>query len=209
MRDDVMNRWLTGFIFFLLTATLQAQDKDPLQDWDQAVISKANTAAEADYLTETEKRVILLTNLARTNGPLFAQTFLSEWMEDKKQTRYSRSLERELKKISNLPLLVPQKDLYDIAFGHAKKSGKRGTTGHQDFDKRFRPVMGTYSMVGENCAYGYNRARDIVIGLLIDEGIPDLGHRKNMLNPEFNSVGVAIQPHKTYQYNCVMDFGRR
>jgi len=30
-----------------------------------------------------------------------------------------------------------------------------------------------------------------------------------MLNPEMNSIGVSIQPHKGYRYNCVMDFGKK
>jgi uncharacterized protein YkwD len=46
-----------------------------------------------------------------------------------------------------------------------------------------------------------------VLQLLIDEGIEDLGHRNNILNPRFNSIGVSIKPHKSYDYNCVMSFG--
>ena len=66
-----------------------------------------------------------------------------------------------------------------------------------------------YNHVGENCSYGYERAIDIVISLLIDKGIKNLGHRNNILSPDFNSIGVAIRPHKTYRVNCVMDFGSR
>jgi uncharacterized protein YkwD len=66
-----------------------------------------------------------------------------------------------------------------------------------------------YYHVGENCSYGYDQAIDIVISLLIDEGVPDMGHRKNTLNDQFNSVGVAIRPHKEYRVNCVIDFGHR
>ena len=36
-----------------------------------------------------------------------------------------------------------------------------------------------------------------------------MGHRKNILSEEFNSVGVAIRPHKSYRVNCVTDFGRQ
>ena len=51
-------------------------------------------------------------------------------------------------------------------------------------------------------------AVEIVITLLIDEGVKGEGHRINILNEEFNSVGVAIYPHKTYKTNCVIDFGK-
>jgi uncharacterized protein YkwD len=44
------------------------------------------------------------------------------------------------------------------------------------------------------------------MALLIDDGIKSLGHRKNILNAGFHFVGIAIEPHKTYGTNCVMDF---
>ncbi len=97
-----------------------------------------------------------------------------------------------------------------VAQGHARKSGEKGTTGHNEFEKRFKPLLGKpYVQVAENCSYGYEQAIDIVISLLIDEGIKSLGHRKNMLSKEFNSVGVAIRPHRKYRINCVIDFGSR
>ena len=66
-----------------------------------------------------------------------------------------------------------------------------------------------YFAWGENCSYGFEEAISIVITLLIDEDIEGVGHRKNILNPGYNSVGVAIRPHKDYQFNCVMDFGQK
>jgi uncharacterized protein YkwD len=68
--------------------------------------------------------------------------------------------------------------------------------------------MKKYTEVGENIYYGPYTPLEIVIQLLIDDGIEDLGHRKNLLSPKFNSIGVAIKPHKTYEYNCVMGFGQ-
>ena len=104
-------------------------------------------------------------------------------------------------------MFQPEKDLYKIALGHAKISGKNGTVGHQRFNERFKPVMKKYNRVAENCGYGYDDAVEIVLELLIDQGISSLGHRKNILNPIYNSIGVSIQDHKDYRTNCVMDFG--
>lgn len=42
--------------------------------------------------------------------------------------------------------------------------------------------------------------------LLIDQDVPSLGHRENILGPVFNTLGVAIRPHAVHKYNCVMDF---
>jgi uncharacterized protein YkwD len=176
--------------------------------WDSVTIAKANTAQDADYLSNEEKLVILITNLARLDGPLFSETFLNSYLEGEDKNKYSKSLYKDLKSVKNLQPFYPEKDLYNAALGHAIKSGKNGQVGHQGFDARFKPLMKKYNSVAENCAYGYDKAVDIALELLIDEDVPSLGHRVNMLNPELNSIGVSIQPHKSYRFNCVMDFGK-
>jgi len=206
-----MKKSFLPLLFLLLSIPLNAQkliDEEVWALWDSLVIQKANTAIDVDYMTSEEKMVILINNLARTDGLLFSETFLNAYLEGEEKTKYSKSLYKDLKSVKNLPLLHPEKDMYDAALGHAVKSGKTGHLGHQGFDARFKPLMKKYNSVAENCAYGYDMAIDIAIQLLIDEDVPSLGHRVNMLNPEFDSVGVSIQPHKTYRYNCVMDFGR-
>jgi len=195
----------------LLPRGLRAQT-DPWSGWDSDVIKSLNSAGDTEYNNDEEKKVILFMNMARYDGPLFANTFLESYLKEKKldNNSYIRSLEKDLKKVSGLSPLVAEKDLTAIAQGHAKKSGEEGTTGHSGFKERFEPLMGNpYNHVGENCSYGYDKAIDIVISLLIDDGIKGLGHRKNILSPDFNSVGVAIRPHKTFRVNCVMDFGSR
>jgi hypothetical protein len=181
-------------------------------EWDADVVRELNTASEANYLNDEEKKVILVMNMARHNGPLFVRTLLADYVEEKKveNSSYLRSLRKDLNNVEGLIPLQPEKDLTSAARGHAIKSGETGRVGHQDFNKRFDPLMGNpYTHVGENCSYGYETAMDIVISLLIDEGIKDQGHRKNILSVDFNSVGVAIRPHKTYRINCVTDFGHR
>jgi len=188
---------------------LHAQMPDNFDDWNDTIIARAHTAIDTDYLTEDEKKVILYSNLARADGPLFAETFLKEYMrlKDLGSSRYTRSLFTDLKNVKNLPMLMPEKDLYNGARGHAIWSGKKGYEGHKGFNKRFDPLMKKYMEVGENIYYGQYTPLEIVIQLLIDEGISDLGHRINLLNPKFNSIGVSIRPHKEFEYNCVMGFG--
>lgn len=195
------------FSGFLLNAQKTINDK-VWSRWDSLTIAKANTAQNVNYLTGEEKLVILITNLARTDGFLFSETFLTSFLEGEEKNKYTKSLFKDLKNIKGLSLLYPEEDLFKIAEGHAIKSGKSGHAGHQGFDARFKPVMKKYNSVAENCAYGYDQAIDIVLRLLIDKDIKDLGHRVNMLSPDFNSIGVSIKPHKTYRFNCVMDFGR-
>ncbi|HJT80870.1 MAG TPA: CAP domain-containing protein, partial [Chthoniobacterales bacterium] len=59
---------------------------------------------------------------------------------------------------------------------------------------------------GENISYGKTNARDIIIGLIIDDGLPARKHRKNIFNPKFNVAGAAFGPHAGYRTVCSMDF---
>ena len=208
---SIMILRISLILFLLMPLSLMAQP-NPWSAWNTEVVRTLNTAADLEYLNEEEKKVILFMNMARHDGPLFAETFLNSYMQENQleKNSYTKSLHRDLKKTMRLVPLIPEQDLTAVAQGHAKKSGEKGTTGHSGFKKRFEPLMGNpYSHVGENCSYGYEQAIAIVISLLIDEGVKELGHRKNMLAPDFNSIGIAIKPHKTYRTNCVMDFGFR
>jgi uncharacterized protein YkwD len=60
--------------------------------------------------------------------------------------------------------------------------------------------------MGECCYYGVEDAFDIIVDLLIDQGVSSLGHRKICLSPSYTELGVSIQPHKTYSSNTVLDF---
>jgi len=202
----------TIFICIALLPLSLAAQSNPWAEWDAEVVRSLNGGGDSEYLNEEEKKVILFMNMARHDGPLFASTFLRSYIQERKleNSSYIRSLQRVLKKTSRLVALMPEKDLTAVAQGHARKSGEKGTTGHSDFKKRFDPLLGNpYTQVGENCSYGYEQAIDIVISLLIDEGIKSLGHRNNILSKDFNSIGVAIRPHKKFRINCVMDFGSR
>lgn len=180
--------------------------------WTKEELESANTAKDVDYLTDDEKQVIMLCNLARLNGTKFAKTYLDKWLEGKTRNEYTKSLYEDLSKISNLPMLKPNEVLYSTAIKHAIDMGETGQQGHNSsdgtsFGKRLMKVYGPH-LVGENCSYGIQDPQDMVIALLIDDGVKSLGHRKNILNEQFNEIGVSIKPHNSiYKYNSVLDFG--
>ena len=62
---------------------------------------------------------------------------------------------------------------------------------------------------GENIAYGdYRRAAaaDIVRQLIVDDGVPDRGHRLNIFSADYALAGMACGRHPRHHTVCVIDF---
>lgn len=179
-------------------------------EWTKEQLEKANTAKEISYLTEKEKAVILYSNLVRTNPLLFKNTYLKNYLDStgmNKNNSYVKSLLKTLETTDGREALIPSKSLHTIAKAHAVSFGKSGKTGHGNFDKRFDKYFNHCTCaIAENCDYGNAEALDIVMSLLIDEGVSNLGHRKNLLNAAYKNIGVSISTHKKYRQSCVMDF---
>lgn len=94
---------------------------------------------------------------------------------------------------------------------HANDIGPKGSVSHSGSDgssfskrmERYGDWMGT---VGESIDFGGDTGEEVMISLLVDDGCPDRGHRKNALNPKFKVVGIACAPHKSYDHCCVIDY---
>jgi hypothetical protein len=109
------------------------------------------------------------------------------------------------------PLLALREGLFKAARDHTLDTGARGLTGHTGSDSstisgrmnRYGQWGGT---IGENISYGVSEGREIVIQLLIDDNVPNRGHRTNNMDKNFGCVGVSIGSHSVYETMCVIDF---
>jgi uncharacterized protein YkwD len=195
------------FSFFLPVLSI-AQNIPEIKGWDNGTLEMAHSAKDAAYLTDDEKLVIFYTNLARINPQLFAETLLKEHVAkyNTPKNKYLTTLYQDLKKAKPMAILYPKQDVFESAKIHAVTSGKNGQIGHQNFAARTKNLVRKYNGVAENCEYGTPDPIKAVINLLIDEGVPDYGHRKNILNPSFRYTGASIQPHKRFRYNVVINY---
>ena len=64
---------------------------------------------------------------------------------------------------------------------------------------------GRWSATGEAIAYGPHRAEDVVLQLIIDDGVPDRGHRQAVFSARYRYAGVACGPHPRYRTLCVVE----
>jgi uncharacterized protein YkwD len=198
-------------LFYIVAIALlgfQNTSAQDLSSWDKPTLQQANTAQNEHYLTEEEKKTILLMNLARMNGQLFAQTILKPYLAEQTfDKKYTQSLLQDLNKLKPLSPLLPDEFLYQLSKNHAVEMGKKNTEPHQGVEKRFEKMRPSYNRYAENCDFYNHTALNIVMSLLIDEHVSSLGHRKNILQPNHSHVGVAIAPHIEKNYTCVQLFG--
>jgi len=86
---------------------------------------------------------------------------------------------------------------------HCNEQGPRGAVGHDSLDgRKFTDRISKYGKwggrAGENLAYSSSDGAGMIIQLYIDDGVPDRGHRVNMLNPDFELVGMARCDHARF-----------
>jgi len=176
-------------------------------EWNKIDYQNCNTAKELKYLKTTERNVIWIINMVRLNPRLFLNSVLLNskspmYKSFKIRSFYYNSLIENLKTLSpNQSPLLPDTDLFITAKCHAYESGKIGYVGH---DRKNNTCVKDF--FGECCYYGLEDPFHIVISLLIDEDVSNLGHRKIMLNKKYTLIGVSLQPHIDYGTNTVLDF---
>ncbi len=165
---------------------------------------------------DKEKEVLKLLNLVRTNPKGFIKSYVNDYLKSNNMTQnsYAKSLLTDLKKTEKMSALQFSAPLTKVARMHAVDMGELGTVGHTSsdgtlFSDRLRNKAKAKGTIAENCDYGNDEPLHIVMSLLIDDGIKSLGHRKNILEPSFHWVGIAIEPHKKYRISCVMDFAEK
>lgn len=196
---------------FIIPAKAPKPAASPLHlystEWDNPKYSKCNTAASTSYLTEEEQKIFWILNMARVNPKLFATTVIKQYPELGNHgwliNIYEyKSLLDTMQRMKPLNPLYPDSLLWASAKCHAITSGDSAYVGHERLTEECKKLRKFY---GECCDYGYNEALDIIMHLLVDQGVPSLGHRFLMLS-NFNKMGVSIQPHKGYRYTTVLDF---
>jgi hypothetical protein len=179
----------------------------------------------ADY-SRLAREVVAEMNLLRSNPSGYAEHYIKPRRRFYKGNEYEVSPRlmllteegvsavddclKALAKARPVPALKWSNGLAQAAADHVKDQGESGALGHEGADGSTPSARveryGTWKeIVGENIGYGSDEPREIVIQLLIDDGVPDRGHRSNILNPHYHVAGVAIGPHSGFRFMCVMD----
>ncbi|HRQ52040.1 MAG TPA: CAP domain-containing protein, partial [Agriterribacter sp.] len=168
---------------------------------DTALESWLHNQPAYSQLSQEEKEAIYWINRVRSHPKDFLNIILHPFLEQfpEAKSSYTRSLISELSVSKPLPLLAPSHKLYQVAHAHAKDLGSNQMTiSHssskgKSFGERMNS-FGYFECVSENVYEGKENGLLSVIFLLIDNGVKNLGHRKNILDPAMKSIGVSFYP---------------
>jgi uncharacterized protein YkwD len=171
------------------------------------------------------RAVIREMNLARQNPALYA-TFVQELrgrmngsvlvlpggtrLRAREGTTAVDEAIRFLQNAQPLPALTFSPGMSRAAADHCADQANGGF-GHEGWDRshagqriaRYGNFSGGW---GENISYGKSSARDVVLALIIDDGLPARKHRKNIFNPNYTVAGAAFGRHARFGTMCSMDF---
>lgn len=177
--------------------------------WNEKAL---NTGASASYLSSDEKTMILELNKVRQHPKqyiayiedyLVAQS--QEWGLSYNELEAAEDLIKQLSEMQPVAILQPKLCVYTAAKLHGLDQQRRRSGGHTSsdgsdpWDRIYKACKGEMNLTraydskgvvgNENLVGGSAAPREAVIQLLIDSGIPGYGHRHNMLDPLWKSVG--------------------
>ena len=97
---------------------------------------------------------------------------------------------------------------------HNKDLFNNCTIGHVGSDKtniknRINKFESDINYFGENLYFGINNPLLIVINMLIDKYGNDKVNRNNILDNNFQDIGISLTEHLIYGFSCVIVFGKK
>lgn len=195
-------------------------------------VNELNTASEHHYLDDEEKNLVLAHNLVRYDPPKFARLYVTEYITYFRDEEFhypdrdlimlteegedpAKELYWELLNTEPRGILFPSQGLHKAAVSHADYIIRHQTRGHDGQGGLVARIEreGTWErQIGENIAYGNFSPHDALMYLLINDKVPERSHRRNILNPGFRFIGVAMDYHplfpdgETYVINYAFHF---
>lgn len=182
--------------------------------------------ASSEYLSPLEMQVLSEINSARTNPRAYA-AHLEKMRPSYRGKRYERpgritiltreglpALEEAIKFLGSAARRSPLVSSRGMSLGArdlVRDQKASGAVGHAGKDgsspgSRVNRYGQWRRTVGENVEYGGENGREVVVNMIVDDGVPDRGHRKNLFDPDFGRAGVACDSHPVFRRMCVVTF---
>lgn len=177
-----------------------------VEGWNQSQSGYQNLPTQA-------KQLLYWTNYGRNNPEKFWDSIITPVLRlfPPLQVAEAESLRNDLIRVGPLPMFILNKKLVKSAQAHAVDIGKNNaapshnSTNGTDFGVRMNRA-GIRYCANENISISSQRILLSVILLYLDIHLPELGHRKTLLNPNLREIGVGSALYGKDQYFLVQDF---
>jgi len=134
----------------------------------------------------------------------------AEQLRDGPETRATDEAIDFLQRRAPAPPLQFNDRLRLSAADHAADERRHGAFTHTGSDgssagERMHRAGVWAGMMAEEMSAGAASADDVVRQLIIDEDVPDRGHRNDLMDPFLKQAGVGCASHRVYGVICVID----
>ena len=195
------------------TTTLEIKPLPKMPGKDPVVQKFMQDIPELVSLNPVQYDWFYWTNYSRVNPRRFWDSVVAPLLVTfpPLKNSFSSSLKADLYKAPPLPMLRPNNSLQKVAGEHAselakKKAGPSHTSpSGRTFEDRM-VAAGIQSCAGENISFGPWDPVLMLTLLYIDEGVSNLGHRKSLLEPSYQEMGIGAGVYPDNRVLVVQDF---
>ena len=118
-----------------------------------------------------------------------------------------------LKTLKPLDILIYSPELSLACRDHIKDIGPKGLTDHIGSDgsnitDRIEKYCEWDGIVGENLDFGFKEGKNILMNLIMDDGVKERCQRRNIFNKEYKYIGIGVGPHKIYGICTVIAYAK-
>ena len=167
-----------------------------------------------DYkrLSANDQDVAYYLNYARRNPKIFLDKAINVFVAGHPEIKssYIASLQATYKALQPLGIIYPDFAISQVAMAHAQDLRSHNIISHQSTNgKSFQDrVSGVVKGCGSESIHATMRynALEAILGLLFDFNVPDLGHRKSLLDKRFTKAGFGSSVVANKYSVLVMDF---
>ena len=154
---------------------------------------------------------ILEKNLKYFKGDVFKKPGQNVGLQTQEGPEAVRECIEFLKNQSPMGGLTLDDELSKASQDHADDIGPNGICGHDgsdgsSMDDRISRYVKWERNIAENIDFGSETAQEVLLSLIVDDGVPTRGHRETIFNPELNFMGVGRREHTEYGVLTVIDY---
>jgi len=116
-----------------------------------------------------------------------------------------------LKQKTPVPVLTYDERLSRACADHVADIGPKGLLTHESSDgknvsDRIEKYAEWEGACSENIDFGAKTAIDVIVCLVVDDGVPNRGHRRNLFNPDVKYIGIGCGVHREFEVVSIIDY---